>query len=1028
MKNFHKILILLLLLIPSLAQAQFYVTGDDPGKLKWKFIDTDNFRVIYPSGSDSLAKKYAYELEKYKIPVSRTTGYVAGQGDGKLMPAVMHTYNDANGSVAWAPKRMDLFTIPTAYDPEPMPWSTMLAVHEGRHVTQMQFGMTNCQKPFTYAFGEMWNILVSLLYPGLYLIEGDAVMAETALTESGRGRTADFLNYYRVAFDQGDFRTWDRWLFGSQKHYAPDHYALGYMAFGGIRYLYDYPTFMKDGYEMASRKIFNFSPFMYKIRENRTGVKFRETFKEVCDTMQAMWSRDTQMRAPFIYAEEVSKPSSVYTNYSHTTVMGDEIYTIKSGYQHTPTLIKIDDQGNETRLKSMAYEISDLKSHGDTLFWSEELPDIRWSLQSRSKVRAFNTKTGRKTARRTNLCESFNGPVYNPSLSKDSRIAAVQYRYMGGSALWERRSTPAPDSLQLVETAWIGNTIYATAISDNGFGIYAFDNEEAIARHSHTTFGREIWTVVLEPQPVKITDFKSYGDELIFTCDRTGVNELYHLNPVTGELNQKTVTKYGAKDFVYTEDGQYLYYSAPTLTGMRMFRTPVDSLIDRKVDYTEKYKYVIADCLSKQEKILANSDGYEKAVDNDIKVNFSEPKRYGKAAHMFNIHSWAPIYVNVDNIMNMSYDYIFQAASLGASAIMQNRLATGVGEFGYSAHKDPYDRSKWRHSGHFKFTYSGLYPVIEAKIDFNDRAARQFNVTAIKRSAGTGVSLTSKELNTPYFEGKLSAYIPFNFSSGGWYKGFIPKVSYRITNDMFNTSVSVLEEAGTGMYPGNPPFIGATDGKNTFRHYLTGSLRAYTTLSTPNSAVYPRWGIGAEIGATGGLESADILSPMGYAYLYGYVPGFTREQGLKLSVMHQQQLSRKSIFGQPAVQVLPRGLASTPSLASYMAIYNPGITKFSADYAIPIYIGDVSIGGGFVYIKRLCLTPHVDYMHAGQTDLLSVGSALTFDLNGIIWIGWPVSIGATYSYSGLADYNLLKSQTGLDMDPHHVGFVFNVSF
>jgi hypothetical protein len=111
-----------------------------------------------------------------------------------------------------------------------------------------------------------------------------------------------------------------------------------------------------------------------------------------------------------------------------------------------------------------------------------------------------------------------------------------------------------------------------------------------------------------------------------------------------------------------------------------------------------------------------------------------------------------------------------------------------------------------------------------------------------------------------------------------------------------------------------------------------------------------------------------------------------------------------------------------------MSIYNPGITKFSADYAIPVYIGDISIGGGFLYIKRLCLTPHVDYTRAGKSDLLSVGSALTFDLNGIIWIGWPVSVGATYSYSGLADYNLIKSQSGLDMDPHHVGFVFNVSF
>ena len=79
MKFLHRIIFLICLLVPSLAYAQFYVTGDDPGKLRWTFIDTDNFRVIYPQGSDSLARKYAFELEKFKIPVSRTTGYIAGQ-------------------------------------------------------------------------------------------------------------------------------------------------------------------------------------------------------------------------------------------------------------------------------------------------------------------------------------------------------------------------------------------------------------------------------------------------------------------------------------------------------------------------------------------------------------------------------------------------------------------------------------------------------------------------------------------------------------------------------------------------------------------------------------------------------------------------------------------------------------------------------------------------------------------------------------------------------------------------------------
>ena len=64
-------ILLIFLFIPFTASAQFYVTGDDPGRLKWNYIDTESYRVIYPQGADSLAESYARKLEKYKIPINR---------------------------------------------------------------------------------------------------------------------------------------------------------------------------------------------------------------------------------------------------------------------------------------------------------------------------------------------------------------------------------------------------------------------------------------------------------------------------------------------------------------------------------------------------------------------------------------------------------------------------------------------------------------------------------------------------------------------------------------------------------------------------------------------------------------------------------------------------------------------------------------------------------------------------------------------------------------------------------------------
>ena len=1004
--------VLIFLFIPFVASAQFYVTGDDPGHLKWNYIETGDFRIIYPEGADSLARTYGQNLEKFKIPVSRSVGFKGGDGDGKKMPVVLHTYNTSNGSVAWAPKRMDLFTIPTAYNPEPLPWAKMLAVHEGRHVTQMQFGMTGNQRPFGFAFGQMWNIFVSLAYPGLYYLEGDAVVAETALTNSGRGRTADFLNYYRVAFDQGDYRNWDRWQYGSQKHYTPNHYALGYMSLAASRYLYDYPEIMKDGYNRITKQIFDFSPFHHMIRK-KSGLSNKESFKQICEKMEEIWSEDDRNRAPFIPMEPVTAEPKRYTDYGNTNIIGQDIYTIKQGFDQTPTLVRISPTGKETFVTRFPYDISNLQYHDGKLYWSEKMPDKRWSMKSNSRIRSLDLKTSRKKT-----LTPADELLFNPSYSEEE-MCSTQYFQKGGSAInVEGEKFMAPEGVQIVETAWIGNIIYSSGLSDEGFGIYSLDPDNGV------------WKTVLEAQPVKITNFGSEADELAFVCDRTGVNEIYHFDPRSGKLRQRTSTPYGATDFCYNEDGTYLYYSSQTLNGMRMFRTPVDSLINREVDYTDLHNYILADKLSEQEKELAQKEGEETAVKDDVEVTFSEPKRYRKISNMFNIHSWAPVYVSVDNIMNMSFDHIYQAASLGVSAIMQNTLSTGVGEFGYSAHKDPYDKSKWRHSGHFKYTYSGLYPVIETSVDFNDRAARQNSVKKVVSKEGSTYSMSSKALDTPYIEGKLSMYIPFNLSSGGWKSGFIPKVSYKISNDKFNSNIAVLteEDSSLGKNPLGPAFFEVIYGKNTFRHSLSGSVRGYTSLPVPNSAVYPRFGIGAEIGASGELSSGNILSPMGYVYGYGYLPGVTRTQGLKLSVLHQQKLDRKAIFGYSTVSILPRGLSDNAYLSSWISSARESITKLSADYAIPIYIGDISIGRGFIYIKRLTLTPHMDYTMAKDIRLMSVGTSLTFDLNSIIWIGWPVSIGATYSYNGLCDFNQIRNSTGIEMKKNHVGFIFNVSF
>ena len=1024
--RFIKIVTFLLFIYTS-ASAQFYVTGDDPGKLKWKYIDTESYRVIYPQGADSLAKVYSRKLEKYKIPISRTSGYMTGDGDGKIMPVVIHAYNDANGSVAWAPRRMDLFTIPSAYDPEPMPWSTMLSIHESRHVTQMQFGQTRKLKPLKWIIGEGWNIISFLLYPGLTVSEGDAVVMETALTPSGRGRTADFLNYYWVAFDHGDFRGWFKWRYVSQLRYSPTYYALGYMTVGGYRYMYNHPHFISDGLHLAAERPLKAGCMEY-IGRQLTGRNWNGGWQMICDTMYGIWKADADKRAPYIPSERVLPESKRYTDYSDLVVIGNDLYTIKKGHVHTPSLVKVDSTGKEYHISSFAHTTSTPRwdKNSGNLYWSETLPDKRWTLKSDSKIRYIKDgKRIKRTFRNKEL-------LYNPSYAKSHYTFTVEYNTDGKSKVSVLNiengnklfSLAAPDSVQLVETAWIGDDIYATGISENGYSIYKTPIPTDVFSNSNTVS----WDNILGPQPVMIKDFKSYGEELIFTCDRTGVNELYHFNPSTSSLYQKTSTRYGASDFEYSSDGQTLYYSSQTMMGKHIFRTPADSLLDRKVRFDSLYKYPIAEKMKDQETEVAKQDGYAASVtiqENDVKT--AEPKPYRKLTHLLNLHTWFPAYVSVDNIMNnLSFDPLWHVLSLGISGVTQNHLATAIGEAGYSAHRDPYNTAKWRHSGHIKFTYSGLYPIFQFSFDINDRGARQYNnYTDI--STGSVYMVDSRELSTPFISGKASMYIPFSFSSGGWNKGVIPKVSYTITNDIFNTGTVLMERGGKGgLSANNDAFAGYKEGKKTIRQYLSGSVRAYTMKSIANSQVYPRWGIGAEIGVSSGLESYKVFSPMGYLYSYGYLPGIMRTHGIKLSAMWQAKLRDASTFSQQLVNILPRGLSNNSSLGSYLSLYNKNLVKVTADYAIPIYIGDITIGGYWLAIKRLVAYPHFDYTFIGNKGLWSAGLNLTADLHAIFTIEWPCSFGVSFSWNGGSAWNQLADN--IEMNRWFVGPVFNVSF
>ena len=1031
--------------LPGALSAQFYMTGDDPASARWRYVESPHFQVIYPEPLDSMARSYASELEKYRLPVSHSAGFTPGGMMRGKIPVVLHPYSAmANGLVVWAPKRMDLYTSPQAYDPEPMPWKTMLAIHESRHVAQMQFGLSRCFRPFRYVFGEMFAGAMAGIYPDKWLLEGDAVVAETALSGSGRGRTGSFLNYYRIAFDQGDFRDADRWAYGSYWHYTPDHYAFGYMTLSGIRYLYGVPDF-------AGQLLTHYAARPYDIvarntvSRKLTGKKFRELVSESMHMYHDMWKEDALEREPFSEYERISDTPPVHTEYSYNLVMNGRLYSLKESFNKGRRLVEIGGDGKETVVSTFGSDVGMLlgTEAGGRIYWSETVPDLRWSLKYDSDIRYMDPSTGKKG---TLLG---GGRFFNPCPSPSGeRISVTEYddgsrshlRIADASAGATELSVPLPDSLQLVETAWIGDTVYGSAISDHGYGIYGIricrtDNGSGDAGKGRAglSAAREGWTEILAPSPVMISGLKTEGCLLMFTSDRTGVGELYMMDPCTGRIWQETSFRYGSSDHVFSDDGKYLVCSVRDKSGSPLAKVGKEDLLHREIDFYERCQWKVADALSRQEQeIAAARNTIAPATENSDSSGtaISDPRRFRKFPNLFNLHSWAPVYFNYDNISSVSYDEYYELASVGATALFQNRLSTFTGFLGYSFHPDQF--GKWRHSGHVKFTYSGLYPVIEATFDINDRAARTlcgYDLYSIISGPGTlpaayGPLMSIYEYaygSKPLVSGSLSVYVPFNFSSGGWSRGLIPQISYSLSNDRFATSnISVLAVQDNSIQ-----HIGSeTSIRLAFYQSLSASLRFYMMLPAAHADVYPEAGIGVETGLSTHPGLGGTVAPSAYLYAYGYLPGIYGNQGLRLTALGNFRIGDSTPLSS-GVNTLPRGFSSSGTLSSWAASREYGI-RLTADYAMPFPMGDFHIGNLF-YVTRGIVTPHFDYSFIGKARLLSVGATLEIEFGNFIGLQFPATLGVTYSYNAGTPY---RNPENLTLMPgrHFIGPVFNIDF
>ena len=985
---------LIWLLSPAQAVASNY---NNRSFSKWNTYITNNYKVIYPAGADSIAYRFARNFEDNWINVSLSSGFLPNQQHaGKFPIVLMNKYPLTMGVVMSLPSvsYMSLYANPSNMI-TPISRDYLFAVHENRHMSQFEACLSGDWEWFHWAFGDQLANWVLTAYSNMGLLEGDAVVMETALGKTGRGRSGEFLKYYRMAFDNGDYRNWQRWRYGSQKRFTPDYYKWGYITVAGIRTHsgYYYGESFMGIYLDRLTNAFSFRSFAKSV-SIATGGNISDMWADVTRDFEKIWKEDDSKRGPFQNLEPLVKDDSkYYVEYKEPIqAQNGDIIAIRSGMAETPAIIRITGQGDIrtlARLSSPDVQMTYSK-YTDRIYWTEYKTDPSFNSEASNVLRSLSLSGSGKKSDLTQ-----NGIILSPMVSNDGKELAVAeyledatYRIIlmdveNGN---EVKSVNVDADLSVIDLAFSADDRFVvfSAIDRDGMGLFITDFER-VQRLEQTA-------------PFTIRDMKSEDGQILFTSDKNGTNEIYsyRLVPASGDnmprqgvVIQLTNTRYGVS-FPFIKDGE-ICFSALTPQGELLSRATEP--FSKEVLYDAHCSYPIADALTVQEmKLQANNRAvYEPLI---------KEGKYSKAGNFLRIHSWYPFFINQGFFSTTPTGFPYETATAGLTAFLDNNLGTLDGALGLSIHSDPFtqgtkdDPAPNKVGFHGKLNYNGMVPKFSFTFDVGDRRSVRmvsgtYNdsivyVSAQHPSKGTAVS------------GSAMVYLPWNLSYDGWYRTFVIGAGMAASTDELAAGSRTVFKNPDGTYDSSDSFT-----ENFFDAVrFVGTAAFDITLPVPESRITPRWGVGGGLYYT---KTPHLDTWCGE--LYGYLPGLSKVDGIRLHFAGQYKVYSaytdvKDSWGFGVMDVRPRGFTSIDTAP--ILLNSNTSARLSFDYTTPLFPMDFAIGQ-VAYLRNMELNPFADYTmcstETGMKDLYSVGVNVVFRFEKLIF-NQTYRMGVQFAHNG----------------------------
>jgi hypothetical protein len=950
--TFKKTLLLSLFMYLFLSvNAQYFNAGQDPASVNWKQINTEHFQIIFPESFGDRAHdvanilSYSYEKLSYSL-----------ENNPRKISVILHNKTVAsNGFVSPTPYRMELFSVPPQNNLS-IPWLEHLCIHELRHAVQIDKLNQGLTKILTYLFGQQATGGVAGLVP-FWFYEGDAVLAETILSPSGRGRQSAYNKELKsITLDSSLTFSFNKMLLGSYKHQTPNHYSLGYHLTSYLRKEKD--TFVwSDVMDYTARNPYLLVPFnlgMKKYADLYSG----ELYKQSIRYYDSLWSHQNynRKREPF---RKINPPrESAYKSYRYPQLADSaQVIALKKSFSQLPQFISIREQKEEV-IHTPGNMTSEKFSYSNGFIaWGEREYDMRWDHRSYSVIKLYDIEKQEEIdlTRKTRL--------FSPELNNQgNRIVSVRVSESNEySIVIVNRETGflekqlSPPSNQFIQKPTWGpqeKFLYVIGLTQEGKTIYQVDLQT----------GR--WKALIEPTYNDIQSVSAGKKAIFFHADKGPTDNLYKLDFTDSSKYQLTYSRNGAYDVCYANEKKNLLYTDYSSKGYDIYKLDMSDYEPNR-DTGERISEPVIDTLQKQEPSAIFTENIP-----DKKYNVS---KYSRWKHLFRFHSWAPFYFDYESLTA-------QEASLepGVLLLSQNDLSTATSSIGYS-----YDDN--RHQLHTKFTYKGWYPVISIASNYGE-------TPDIVQPGDRNIE---PDPSNDFIDFSMDVSLPLTLNVNRYITRFIPRIEYEYGRDLF---YDVREN-----------------------YYLRGlktvkyNLQFYTLQRRAYRDIIPKWGFLMNMDYLSSPFSENILGNR-FAFMANvFLPGVYRDHGIKLTGGYQKQDTEMYYFSN-YLQV-PRGYETIygEELVNFKADYV--FPLFYPDWSVSslLYFKRFKANLFVDYARnKFRAYDNNNQLKWYSENLFSYGAELTTDLH-IARVMFPFSTGVRYAYQPISNEHNIEFVFNVDL-------------